>query len=192
MAFEMARRMLAKGLKVDKLFIVDAAAPNARHRSMWNLTAFLGSGLRLDPNARTEGLNRTRRRMNRWQEISREGVGAQAPIVTSKMKRMVMGLFQPDDAPPGLDPTLPRGLDRDARYLAYRPAMTGYIPGYYPGQVVLLRTESMQSRMPDDPTLGWRHVTSRLDVRPISGDHHTCLTKHGESLAACLAECLRA
>jgi hypothetical protein len=147
--------------------------------------------MRLNPDARTDGFNRTLRWMDRWQEISREGRKAQTLFVIRKMKRMLKGLFQPPEGSPRVDPNLPRGLYRDERYQAYRPVMTGYVPAYYPGRVVLLRTDSIQSRVPDDPTLGWRHVTRNLEVRPIPGDHHTCLTKHVKTLAESLASYLR-
>jgi hypothetical protein len=56
--------------------------------------------------------------------------------------------------------------------------------------VVFLRTDSMQSRAPNDPTVGWRYVTSQLEVHPILGGHQTCLTEHVEALAGCLASYL--
>ncbi len=154
--------------------------------------AFLASGMRRNPDALSCGFYPTRRRLNRWQGVSRRGKGAQALLLMEKMRSKLKDLFKPVECPSQVDSTMPRALDRLERYHAYRTIMMGYIPGYYPGRVILLRTESMQARMPGDPTLGWRHVTSHLDVRPISGDHHTCLTEHLESLAACLTDCLRA
>src|ERR1035438_3074095 len=179
----MARQLFERGMQVDLLFIIDASPLNARRRWIWNLIALLGAGLRFNPEARTDGVNHARRWMNRWQEISRDGKRSQALFVTRKLQRMLEGGFRPVETPPRLDPTIPRGLDRDERYRVYRPVMTGYIPGHYSGRVVLLRAESIQSRTRGDPALGWRHVTSNLEVHPIPGDHHTCLTEHVKTLA---------
>jgi thioesterase domain-containing protein len=190
-AFEMARQILKKGMKVDLLFIIDAPAVNARYRWIWNLIAFLGFGLRLNHDVLTDRFSRTRRMMNRWQEISRGGKRTQARFVIGKMRKMLEKPFRPTESCPRVDAPLSRSLDREERYRTYQRVMRGYIPGHYPGRVVLLCTDSVQSRVPDDPTLGWRHVTSHLEVRPIPGDHHTCLTEHVESLAECLASYLR-
>jgi thioesterase domain-containing protein len=187
-AFEMARQLLEKGMKVDLLFIIDAAAVNARHRWIWNLIAFLGSGLRLDHDAFTARVCRARHMINRWQEI---GKRAQARFVTGKMTGILEKLFRPAESSPRVAPPTSRSLDRMEKYRTYQRIIRGYIPGHYPGRVVLLHTDSIHSRVPDDPTLGWRHVTSHLEVRAIPGDHCSCLTEHVESLAECLASYLR-
>jgi len=186
-AFEMARQMLERGLKVDLLFIIDASAVNVRYRWLWNLIAFLGFGLRLNHDALTDWFSLTRRMMIRWQELSREVKRAPVLFVIEKMRKILEKLFMPAKSRPRVDASIPRSLNRDQRHPAYKRVMGGHIPGPYPGRVVFLRTDSMKSRAPDDPTLGWRYVTSQLEVRPIPGGHHTCLTEHVESLAECLA-----
>jgi amino acid adenylation domain-containing protein len=190
-AFEMARQLWEKGIKVDLLFIIDASAVNARHRWVWNSIAFLASGLRLDHDAFTDRVSRVRRMMNDWQEISREGKRAQAHFLIDKLKKILERLFRPAENCSRVDAPIFRSQDRYERYLTYQRIIRGYIPGFYSERVVLLHTDSIQSRVPDDPTLGWRHVTKNLEVRPIPGDHQTCLTKHVKTLAESLASYLR-
>jgi amino acid adenylation domain-containing protein len=190
-ALEMARQMQKRGLKVDLLLIIDASAVNARYRRLRALIAFLGFILRLNHGAQTDWFIRTRRTIARWQELSREGKRAQVLFVIERMRKMLEKLFMPAKSRPRVEASISRKLDWHERHLAYRLVLEGYIPGPYPGRVVLLRTNSMQSRSPDDPTVGWRNVTSQLEVRPIPGGHHTCLTEHAESLAECLAGYLR-
>ena len=153
-AFEMARLLLKKGMKVELLFIIDASAVNARHRWSWNSMAFLASGLRLDHDAFTDRFSRIRRMMNRWQEESREGKRDQASLVMRKIEEMHRRLFRPAESRLQSDATVSRHQDREEKFRAYRHILRGYIPGFYPGRVVLLHTDSIASRVPDDPTLG--------------------------------------
>ena len=108
-----------------------------------------------------------------------------------KMKDALEKPFKPAKSCPRVDVPISRQQDREEKYLTYKHILRGYIPGYYSGRVVLLHTDSVQSRVLDDPTLGWSHVTSILEVHPIPGDHHTCLTEHVKSLAESLAGYLR-
>jgi thioesterase domain-containing protein len=190
-AFEMARQLLEKGIKVDLLFIIDASVVFARQPWIWNPIAFAGSCLRLDHDAMTDRVSRMRRRMNRWQEISREGRRAQARFLIGKMRELLEKPFRPAANPTRPDAPKSRQQDGEELYRTYQHILRGYIPGCYPGRVVLLHTDSLQSRLPDDPSLGWRHVASRLEVRLIPGDHQTCLTEHVEPLAQFMASCLR-
>jgi thioesterase domain-containing protein/acyl carrier protein len=188
-AFEMARQMLQSGLKVDLLLMIDA--PAVRYHRLRKLVAFLGFVLRLNPDAQSAWFSRMRRMKLRWQKLSREGMRVQVLFVIEKMRKMLEKLFRPAKSRLRVDASLSHRLDQRERNRAYHRVMAGYIPGPYPGRVVFLRTDSMQSRAPDDPTVGWRDVTSQLEVRPIPGDHLSSLTEHFESLAECLASCLR-
>ncbi len=107
------------------------------------------------------------------------------------MRRMLEKPFRPTESGPRVDAIPSRDMEREEIYRTYQHILRGYAPGRYPGRVVLLRTDDAQSRVPNDPTLGWRHVTPHLEVCPIPGNHHTCLTEQVESLAECLASYLR-
>ena len=190
-AFEMARQMLTRGLKVDLLFIIDASALNVNYRWLRSLIRFLSAGLLLSHDAWIDGFSLTRRTMDVWQEFSPLGTRALARFVIKRMSEMFKQHSVPAHGAPHVEASIFRPLDQRRRNHAYRRAVRGYIPEPYPGRVVLLRTSDMQSRAPDDPSVGWRNVASQLEVCPIPGDHHTCLTEHVESLAECLASYFR-
>ena len=88
--------------------------------------------------------------MNDWQEKSREGKRARAHFLVDKLKKIPARFLWPVESCPRADAPIPCPRDRDERYLTYQRIIRGYIPGFYSGRVVLLRTDSIQSRVPDD------------------------------------------
>ncbi len=191
-AFEMARQMRRMGLKVDLLVIVDASALNARYRGLRRLIWCLGFLLRQKHHEQVDWFIRARLFLIRLRELSEDGRRAQTLFVIEKMKNIVKKMFKPVKSRPREEASPSDSLNPREKDRAYRRAMEGYVPGPYGGRVVFLRTNSMQSRSPDDPTIGWSGVTSGVEVCPIPGDHLSCLTEHIDSLAQHLAGCLRA
>lgn len=187
-AFEMARQMLQRGLKVDLLLIVDA--PAVRFHRLRKLAGFLGFVLRLNPETQTNWFSVMRRIKLRWIKLSRVTFGARVAFVVKRVGKAFAGLVSPARNGARGEAAAPRRLSHDEKHHAYHRVMGGYIPGPYPGRVVLLRTDSLQSQAPDDPTVGWRVVASQLEVCPIPGGHISTITDHFESLAACLSNYL--
>ena len=67
-------------------------------------------------------------------------------------------------------------------------AMRHYRPETYDGRLTLLRTPQWAG----DPTLGWAAVARRVDVRIVGGDHYTMVREpHVRELAAKLKSALR-
>ena len=190
-AFEVARQMQKRGLKVDLLLIIDTSTLNVHFRWLWILLAFLGSGLQFNPGASNHGCSPKRRMMIFAQEFYRRGRRVAAHSIVGILSKILKRPFMPASIGPRAEASLFHWLDRQRRHRAYRRAVLGYIPGHYSGRVVLLRTDDLLSRAPNDPTAGWRHVASQLEVCAIPGDHYTCITEHLESLAGCLATYLR-
>jgi thioesterase domain-containing protein/acyl carrier protein len=190
-AYEMARQMEERGLKVDLVLIIDASALNVGYRWLWSLIAFLSPGPRLNPGMLINGFSFNRRMTIVCQELYRRGRRAAAHFVAGTLSKIFRQRLFPPHGSPHFETSLFRWLDRQEKHRAYRHAVVGYIPEPYSGRVVLLRTNDLQSRAPDDPTVGWRRFASQLEVCPIPGDHYTCVTEHLESLAASLATYLR-
>ena len=61
------------------------------------------------------------------------------------------------------------------KYVHYRRVSTGYVAYPYNGRITLIRAREHRHST-DDPTLGWRHVASDIDLHVIPGNHATCLT----------------
>ena len=188
-AFEMARQMLQKGLKVDLVILIDASV--VRFPRLRKFAAFLGFMLRLSPARQARCFSVMRRIKLRGQKLSQVSMRAQVLYVIMRTRKMLKNLFTPAKSRSRVHTFLSPRLSRVERNDAYHRVVGAYIPGPYPGRVVLLRTASTQLRAPDDPTVGWGEVASQLEVRPIPGDHFSILTADFEALAECLATCLR-
>ena len=77
------------------------------------------------------------------------------------------------------------------RFDAYKRVLMTYRPGPYGGPVVLLWPESQDPQLhPGDPTQGWGAVAQAVEVRPVPGDHLSCVTTHVDVVAAELRRCL--
>jgi amino acid adenylation domain-containing protein len=190
-AFEMARQLQERGLEVDRLLIIDASALNVHYRWLWSLISFLGSGLPANLEAPINRFSLSRRMMIVLEELSRRGRRVAAHSIAGILSKVLKRRLMPANNGSRVEAPLLRWLDRQKAHRAYRHAVLRYIPGPYSGRVVLFRTNELHLRAPNDPTAGWRHVASNLEVCPIPGDHHTCVTQHLESLADCLAMYLR-
>jgi thioesterase domain-containing protein len=189
-ALEMARRLQAMGSIVELLVVIDASASNARYRWLWRLVDALGAALRRGPRERTEWFIGARNAVQDLEALTRDKSAAR--VVVRKVKNRLARL-----AARGRRSTLDGapargGADSSDKDRAYSRALDVYVPRPYRGRVVFLRTDSMLSRTPGDPTVGWRHVTPSVELHPIPGLHVTCLTEHVEPLARELASCLGA
>jgi thioesterase domain-containing protein len=73
----------------------------------------------------------------------------------------------------------------------YKRVNRVYVPGPYGGPITILWPEHDPRDRPGYPDAIWRNVASRVECAIVRGGHHTCLTRHVESLAVRVAECLR-
>jgi thioesterase domain-containing protein len=177
------------GLAVDVVVMVDASASNARHRWLRRLIEGVGVVFRLKRHERMDWFISARRVLLRG--ASARDARRTAGILIEKIRRRVGTTGAPAARRPRDEQSWPGGLSQPEKDFAFHRAVDGYVPGPYRGRIVLLRTDSMLSRTPGDPSIGWRHVNPDVEVHAIPGAHMTCLTEHVESLARCLAGCLR-
>ena len=193
-AFEMARQMQTRGIRVDLLVLIDASAMNVRLRWLRGLVSFVGFVLRLDRERQLDWFKRLRHYSIRLRELSHEAARAQVFFIVGRMMKivkMVGSAFVPTrrqfpmETRSAPDSILDRGFE-------YHSLLEGYVPNRYKGRVVFFRSTSMQSGAPADPTAGWGQVATDVEVHWLPGEHITCLTEHVGTLAEHLASCLRA
>jgi amino acid adenylation domain-containing protein len=194
-AFEMARQMQARGLKVDLLILIEASAMNFQFRWVRDLVSFAALILRLDRDQQFAWFRKLRLFSIHLRDLSLEGHYAQASFLLGKIVDIVKKFGNAYFRATGQIPVKTRfppvsllGSTGDQ----YHSLVEAYVPRRYKGRVVFFRTNSMQSRAPNDPTAGWRHVATDVEVHWLPGGHHTCLTEHVGTLAEHLASCLRA
>jgi thioesterase domain-containing protein len=181
-AYEMARRLVAMGHRVDALVLVEAtySAPFARAlRRVDRLVAAFGtSESRRDQVRRGKSLlRRMRRRLDDAVALRDRGRRVQLRFLSEVLSRRLRARSRPRDSP----------QDRlGPLYLRYQAALESYVPGGYAGRLVVLRAAEARVGDRTVPLAGWGPFADDVEVLTVPGDHHTCVTAHARQLAAVL------
>jgi thioesterase domain-containing protein len=166
-AFEMARQLVARGIRVDRLIVIAARADYWKVKPLAGTRTYYAERLRhwwkLDPPARRRDIVRAAR--------------ARGLAVMRRFARPAT------DGLPNLSPPKEHG---SALFQAYRRVMAAYRPGRYSGALTLLWPAEEVNLRRADPTMGWSRVAPRVEVERVPGGHLTCLTTHAAALAAAL------
>ncbi len=168
-ALEVARRLEARGAKVDVIALVGSAAPNARLEPLWSLTS------RLAPLISKKGATFV-------YACARSIVnGLRTRSVPSEVRKL-REWFQ--HRARGLPPYRPT-LD----FIIYRDRLMRYFPQRYDRRVDLIWADDDPPPITGDPSMGWRHV-ARVRRHDVRGDHTTMLTDHVADLGKALRRIL--
>ncbi|HYP28695.1 MAG TPA: amino acid adenylation domain-containing protein [Blastocatellia bacterium] len=216
-AFEMARKLEARGESVGLLVLIYASALNARYRALDRLARTVCRMRELGPDAETEAFLKLRRHAQRMEQetryyserllkISRAGFQEQVSFIGRQAKRrlggMIAGVGKADRSESDVAARLRPGEEiEDAsdgyrRVIrwditdAYHRIMEAYVPQFYGGKVTLFWPGEADPEPPGDPTMGWGRVAREVEVHAIPGRHLTCITRHADALAARLKLCL--
>ncbi len=161
-AFEVARQMESRGVKVELLFLLDSRVPelNARKRSFGEIADLF------------------RRHMSTLSLLERAAFFSNLAI--NKLaywfsSRGFLPIKPDNDAPPLIE--------------AVRCAMCNYRPGSYGGHVVLFQIDDWEFyegfRFAVDPTYGWGElVRNGLEVIRVPGDHFSMMNKPAAAVVA--------
>lgn len=162
-AFEMARQLEWQGQRVALLVLVATRGRTALARILLHgLISRAGTLFGLGPEEKLDFFLGLRAGAHRVRGHYRNC------LYRLKLRRRPL----PEDLPPGLDDNARAVLHSYSRVLA------GYVPGRYPGRVVVLWPDEERLDWRKDPAVGWGHVTSNLEVKIIPGTHTTYLTEH--------------
>jgi len=163
-AFEMARRLAARGERVSLLALIDSRAPGSLPESSNPVD---GSSL--------------------VAMLARELGGGSASGLDGVVERAkAEGLLPPEIR----DAEVRRLLEVLRSNLK---ALRGYLPGIYPGRVTLFRAADATAHH-RDPTLGWGEIAAGgVEVHQVPGDHYSMLREpHVHALAGELRARLQA
>lgn len=201
-AFEMACQLEREGERVEALILL---APRPWSHRWFTRRLF-------SPVARLVGLSTERevevfaalthripdleRRARHWlAQPAREKMG----VVARKLGRGFRRLARRSTTATGITVPVPplhpavaarRKRHREAR-IVYIRVHRSYVPGPYGGRLTILWPEQEPSDRPGYPDEVWRKVAGEVECFIVQGGHHSCLSRHVESLAARIAECLR-
>jgi len=172
-AFEMARRLSAKGEDIAILVLLDSYT----HPRSWPMNSRLSVWWR-----------RASRRISAVTEVPFAETTTYALRRISDMARN----FRTYGRPYGprrfqIDPSLPAAVQRV--FVSCEAALRRYEPCFYPGKVTFLRAATAV-RYPSDPTRIWSHLVRELEVHTVSGEHMELVRAHVDSLAARLSLCV--
>jgi len=188
-AFEMARRLRARGETVD-LILIDALAKNVDFRVHDKLMAWASGLLKLDAAERLDWFLRLRRLAIHFDELS--GVEQRAAFLWGKAQKLkaapkwLARVFQGNSwRNPHVATPQPARIPESAadwerilqeKHVHYIRLTQGYVAYPYRGRITLIRATEHRDAT-DDPTLGWGQVASEVDLHVVPGDHSTCVTK---------------
>ena len=175
-AFEVARYLEAAGARVDVVALIASSAPNAGLDYLWGAAGFAARIARRD---RAELYRRARHVVNKLRAGS---LDSNARFIARKLYRRLASRLAPAMrvAAPGDD----EGRETP-EFLVYEDRLLRYFPRPFNRTVDLIWADGDAPRIPDDETMGWRHV-STVRRRSIGGYHTTMLTDHVDELAAAL------
>jgi len=183
-AYETARLLTAAGRRVERLVLV---ATDADTRFQWLRRPITAAArlVGLGPEGALEQFGRLRYFADRVRELDARG---QMAFVTRSAARLThqvaRRLRQALPAPPA--PAAPA----QPLFERYYDACMGYVPGPWPGRVVVFWPEAERPGRAGDPSYGWASLVSRVDTFRIPGDHDEIVTRHIERIAATLEELL--
>jgi amino acid adenylation domain-containing protein len=178
-AWETARLLTAAGRRVERVILVAADADTR----FAGLRAPLTSAARLLGASRASAViqfGRLRFFLSRLRALGGRQRAALALRGTARLAAQVARRVQ-RPSPRAAAPGTPRALGR------YFDLVRSYVPGPWPGHVVVLWPADEPPTRPGDPTLGWGALAHRVDAYVVPGDHDEIVTRHID----CVAELLR-
>jgi thioesterase domain-containing protein len=183
-AYEMARRLTARGDQVDVVLMVDARAYNAPLARTRRVARVLARILVLSPRAELE-LFRRLRWLRAEVKAGGGGVGALLGAIARRVtRRPRVTIAAPvaaaaADADVADDPATEQG----GLWPVYHTRVTLFVPEPYSGKVVLFRSSHVDQRPPGGWDAGWAPIVPNLEVHRVAGSHRECLTTYAPELA---------
>lgn len=188
-AFEMARRLVAAGDRVDLLIVIRASAGDHNLRFPRRLVRMLGAGLRMNGTREGATWSETRELLKRWEQLP---PGERSRRILAKVRRQVTRLVGGGERgqPVPVSPPLPANR-RLAMRDAFMRAAGEYIPLSYPGRLTLFWPEH-DPVSPEAVAKEWERVAREVALQVVPGDHLTYSTRHLREFGERLRDCLRA
>lgn len=190
-AYHAARLLRAAGEKVEVLLMLNSDGSNVRFRWLKRLTGVTSALRGEDEATRQQRFLQTRRRLRDREDMGRYYLHAAADLVKSPSKekaapflRIAGRLFgkKPAALPtcnnghsaPDIDAAIPRGpLSKP-----YADACRTFVPEQYDSRVVLLWPRDETPRTKRGPAAGWENICEKVEVVPVPGHHHSCISQN--------------
>ena len=168
-AYETARLLCAAGETVEALVLV-ATAADRRWRRLHALGTRLASLLALSPDTGLDVFARLR-----WLTLRLARTSTPFRVLADTVRKRVRG-----EADLGVEADT---LRNPAMYEWYFRAALAYVPGAYPGSVVVFWPTEEPGHSLADPNLGWAGLAREVSVHTIPSGHNTIVTRHIDLIA---------
>jgi acyl carrier protein len=197
-AFEMARRLLSQGEKVEQLVLIGASAVGVRFRSLGVVVHAFGHLAGLGVAAKRRLSHRMRDLILNMGSVPlhrRPGhilkKATKIPGEVAELFRLSRRTGRGDTASPEIESGPESAENRRNRIRdIYQQIDKDYIPGAYPGRITLLWAEE-DDESPQDALRYWKKVSPNVEMHIIPGDYGDILTINlstlGERLRVCLS-----
>ena len=176
LAFEMSRQLHQQGEKVDKLILLDSNAPNSSKRLPFSQRIIIHLNNLIE--RKHEYIIEKVLDWKRWFQTD----------LQKKLQKLSNKAFQNSNLPLSL---------RLHQIIEARneQARKNYRPQFYPGKVILMRTEETRGGkvgLERDKYLGWKNLVGQeIDIYPVPGHHLSMVEEpHVQQLAAAIKSCL--
>jgi len=184
-AYEMARRLVAEGERIDMLILIGASAFNLRLKGLRQLLSPLGI---VSQHAESRAFIVGKAICQKSQLLSPSELAAfllsKVPRLIGQLRDRMLGDARPESAP--------RTAFREGLREAYQRIDRQYWPGSYPGKVTLFWWEG-EDEGPDEAARCWSRVAGSVELHRFPrGKHIDFLTGNIEIVAEKLRSCLDA
>ena len=171
LAFEIARQLQERGRPVPVLALIDCAAPASGYRRWrWSVESLSGFVTNLP----------------RWTKefVSLDSEARRAPVLRKVGRRLRLSVrFGRIDSTDSLDlrhccDVVPLSDEHRALMTRQVSAMRAYVPGRYPGRIMLFRARVQSLICSFDPEMGWGPIAAGgVVIREADGSHHSVLNE---------------
>ena len=202
-AYEMACQLERLGRRVPCVLVIEAAANNPQHRLLQSMFRFHGllhgftaqermafgvTALRVVQAMEEAGSWVPLRSIQGWRD--RASAMLKRLYRIHRIKRRLMKESLGPDSKRKAESPATEGSRESFLIDIYAQAVRGYKPPRFGGKVVVLTTSHLERRFPGDPLAGWGQVAAKAMACSIPGDHLTCITEHGATLASTMTRLL--
>lgn len=182
-AYEMARRLEARGERVPLLVVIDMPAPDPRLHWVRKAVRAVGTLRGLEQGRQDEAFLTWRWRFLQVSGAAKDGAHQAIVFALGRIAAMIRARVRSSGtAVPG-EAALSNTEGTDAVSMAFRRMVDLYVPRRFQGHVTLFVSREGPITWVNDAMMGWQRLTPHVETVMVPGNHDSCVTTHAETLA---------
>jgi thioesterase domain-containing protein len=182
LAYEIARQLREQKQPVELVAVISARLKRNPGMMLLHVcVALLGRLRRLEPAAKTRFFYRTVELYVYYRNRLEQVIGSPLRAQLVWLLGLLKGVFL---TPPNLPST--SGRQNVEPLAGMGLTLEAYVPRRYSGRVVLFQPENKGHSGEKSAVAEWRRIVSDLELQAVPGDHLSCVSTHGRTLARLL------